>query len=118
MKKIVILGLGVVLAVAGCATKSGFVGAWRCNPLPEGLREDDMQAMSLYITEQGSAVFVGETDEGTTSMGSIASWHTNSNAMILFEGESLPDDLRGTLIADDMLFVTTDDDGLKFERQE
>lgn len=117
MKKIAVLGLGLALAFAGCATKPGFVGAWRCNPLPEGLREDDMQAMSLYISEQGAAVFVGETDDGTTSMGSIGSWYTNSNALILFEGESLPDNLRGTLIADDTLFVTSDDEGLKFERQ-
>lgn len=117
MKKIAVLGLGLALAFAGCATKPGFVGAWRCNSVPEDL-SDDMQAMSLYITEQGAAVFVGETDEGTTSMGSIASWYTNSNAMILFEGESLPDDLRGLLIADDTLLVTGDDEALKFERQE
>ena len=104
MKKVVVLGLGLVLAVAGCATKPGYVGNWECNALPQEATELGMQSLSLSILEQGGFIISSEDTTGETA-GGVGRWISN-------------EDGSGQLLDDGTLMILGTSGVAKFDRKE
>lgn len=107
------------LLMAGCATKPGYAGAWRCDELPQEVKEEGLAAATLYLTEEGGFSGAYENAEGSSVGGFSGTWTTNAAGGIDFvmtEGRG-PEKGTGQLIDDNTMLGVGGGLALKFVRQ-
>ncbi|MBN2704342.1 MAG: hypothetical protein JXR23_09040 [Pontiellaceae bacterium] len=117
MKKIVVLGLGLVLAIAGCATKPGYVGNWECKKIPADIKEEGMESVALAIQEEGTFALIIKDVEGAGVHGAAGFWTPNEKGGISFAAEGEPVEGFAVLTDDDHLVFSADDQAVEFERK-
>lgn len=111
-KQMMMAATGLMLLVAGCATKPGYVGTWKAD---KNLPEKDMESMTLYLTEGGGFMFKAQSDDRME--GGSGGWTNNGlgGIRIWVEGEN--DEAQARLLDDDILLLTADGMALEFTRQ-
>lgn len=107
---------GTALLMAGCATKSGYVGQWKSVNIPEEINSEGMEALSMTILEQGGVTIIGETDEGQVVQGASGSWKANELGGITFVFDE-NEDATGLLLGDGTLVMSADGQAVRFSRQ-
>ncbi len=107
---------GMVLMVAGCATKPGYVGQWKSINLPQDVKHDGVECFSMSILEQGGLSILAEAADGTINQGANGSWTTNAVGGIDIVVDK-NEQAKGLLLDDNTLVITADDEAIKFARQ-
>ncbi len=117
MRKIAVFGLGLVLAVAGCATNPGYVGNWTSKGVPSEMVEEGMSSMVVYIQEAGAFSMMARDAEGVTIHGATGTWSPDEQGGISLQVEG-SDAVEALLVDDDPLVISGGGNALEFERQD
>lgn len=111
--------LGIVLLVAGCATKSPYIGNWKSIGVPDGAEEQGIYGIMLSFHETGEYTGSYNDADGGILSSVRGRWEPGAQeSILLYLEEGRGPEESTVLLLDDDTFIGTDGrTSLKFSRQ-